>query len=335
MDDRPTAARAGRDLRREDAEAQRLEDLLGDLDLFGPVAAGPGRERDADRVSDAFLEQDGQSGGARHDALHAHARLGEAEVEWVVGPACEASVDVDQVLHPGDLRREDDAIVAEPGRLGQLGGADRALHDRVEHDVARVAGFRELRVGIHHFGQEVLVQASPVDADPDRLSVVDRDLDDRREVLVPVLGADVAGVDPVLGERPGARRMLGQKEVAVVVEVADDRHVHLADDVRNGPGRLVVVDRHPDQLAAGLGQRPHLGDGSRDVGRVGVGHRLDDDGKGAAHPDPTHVHGRGAPALDRSHALSRSPVVLWAGSHSITRRTARLASRPPLIAPRR
>ena len=45
------------------------------------------------------------------------------------------------------------------------------------------------------------------------------------EVLVAVLGADVAGVDAVLGERPRAGGILRQQEVAVVVEVADDRDV--------------------------------------------------------------------------------------------------------------
>ncbi len=307
---RAPAAGAGGDLRREDAEPERLEDLLGDLDLLGPVAAGPRREGHADRVADPFLEEDGQPGRARHDALHSHARLGEAEVERVVGAGRQAPVDVDQVLHARDLRRQDDPVVAEPGRLGQLGRADRALHDRVQHHVARVARLRELRVGVHHLGQEVLVQAAPVDADADRLAVVDGDPDDRREVLVAVLGADVAGVDPVLGERPGAGRVLREEEVAVVVEVADDRHVHLADDVGHRPRRLVVVDRDPDELAARLGERAHLGDRPRDVRRVGVGHRLDDDRVRAADLDAAHVHGRGAPALDSRHVLSHDGSTL-------------------------
>ena len=70
-----------------------------------------------------------------------------------------------------------------------------------------------------------LVERAPVDADAHRLVVVDRDPDDRREVLVVALGADVARVDPVLGERRGHLRVLDQQLVAVVVEVADDRHV--------------------------------------------------------------------------------------------------------------
>ena len=37
---------------------------------------------------------------------------------------------------------------------------------------------------------------------------------------------DVAGIDAVLGQRPRALRILLQQEVAVVVEVADDRNAH-------------------------------------------------------------------------------------------------------------
>src|SRR5690242_13533530 len=63
------AAGAGRDLRRKAPETQRLEHLLRDLHLLGPVAAGRGGERHADGVADALLEQDAEAGSARDDAL--------------------------------------------------------------------------------------------------------------------------------------------------------------------------------------------------------------------------------------------------------------------------
>src|SRR5688572_21879232 len=56
---RAAAARAGGDLRREAADLERLEDLLRDAHLFRAVAAGPRRERDADRVADALVQQHG------------------------------------------------------------------------------------------------------------------------------------------------------------------------------------------------------------------------------------------------------------------------------------
>ena len=132
--------------------------------------------------------------------------------------------------------------MAQPGLLGQLGRAHRRLEHRLDHHVARVARLGGAGVGVHQLGQDGLVERAPVDADPDRLVVVDRDPDDRREVLVVALGADVAGVDPVLGQERGHLRVLDQELVPVVVEVADDRHVHaeaadLADHLRDAPPR--------------------------------------------------------------------------------------------------
>src|SRR5690606_41584223 len=61
-------------------------------------------------------------------------------------------------------------------------------------------------------------------SDPDRLAVLHGDAADRRELLVtPAAGADVARVDPVLVQGPRHRGVAGQEQVAVVVEVADER----------------------------------------------------------------------------------------------------------------
>ena len=66
-------------------------------------------------------------------------------------------------------------------------------------------------------------------------------------------------------------------------------------DVRHGRRRLVAIDRDAHQLGAGLRQRRDLADGAVDVGRVRVGHRLDDDGLAAADHDAADIHrdGRG------------------------------------------
>ena len=126
------------------------------------------------------------------------------------------------------------------------------------------------------------------------LVVVDRDLDDRREVLVVALRADVPWVDAVLGERRGHLGVLGQELVPVVVEVADDRDVdaesaHLADHLGDRGRRLLGVDRDADELRPGVGEARDL-DGRRvGIGGVGVRHRLDDDGMRAADEDPADV----------------------------------------------
>ena len=151
---------------------------------------------------------------------------------------------------------------AQPGRLGQLRRPHRRLEHRLDHHVAGVARLGEPGVRVHQLGQERLVERAPVDPDPDRLAVLDGDPDDRLEVLVVALRADVARIDPVLREARRHLRVLRQEQVAVVVEVADDRHVdaeaaHLADHLRHGRGGRLVVDRDPDELAAGVGE---LGD---------------------------------------------------------------------------
>ena len=226
----------------ERAEAQRLEHLLRDLDLLRSVASGLRREADPDRVADPSLEQERQAGRRGDDALGAHAGLGQAEVQRVVAPIRQPGVDLDQVLDAGHLGRQDDAIVPEPRLLGEPGRAQRRLDHRLDHHLAAVLRIGQGRVRIHHLGQQLLVERPPVDADADRDVVGDRDLDDLRELLVAPLRADVAGVDPVLGEGRGGLGVLREQQMPVVVEVpdqgnADPERVELGADHRAPPAR--------------------------------------------------------------------------------------------------
>ena len=76
-------------------------------------------------------------------------------------------------------------------------------------------------------GEQRLVERSPVHADAHRLLVLDRNLDHGAEIVVVLASdADVAGIDAVLGQRPGALGILLQQDVSVVVEVADDGDAH-------------------------------------------------------------------------------------------------------------
>ena len=167
-----------------------------------------------------------------------------------------------------------------------------------------VSGEPFLLVLVHQPGQQLLVERAPVDADAHRLVVADRHLDDRRELLVLLfLEADIAGIDAVLGERCGAGRMVGEQPVADIVEVADQRHVDAEPleplaDCRDGGGTLVAVDGDAHDLGAGAVQRGDLRDRLVDVGRVGVGHRLDDHGCGAADDDAADVDRNRFPARE-------------------------------------
>ena len=89
-----------------------------------------------------------------------------------------------------------------------------------------------------------------------------------------------------------------EQRVAVVVEVADqgDDRAHLREtvaDVRHGLGGLVAVDSDAHDLGAGAGKLGRLPRGPLYVGRVGVGHRLHDDGRISADRDAADIDGNG------------------------------------------
>ena len=168
-------------------------------------------------------------------------------------------------------------------------------------------GSAELAVLVHHAGEQRLVERAPVDADADRLLVLDGALDHDLEIVVVFLAdGGVAGIDAVLGESAGGGGKLLQQEVAVVVEVADDGDADAAlvesfDDGGNGGGGFLVVHGDADDLGAGQGERFDLLDGAGDVGGVGVGHRLDDDRDFPAHADLADLDRGCLPALNLGH----------------------------------
>ncbi len=214
----------------------------------------------------------------------------------------------------------------QAGGLGQLGRPERRLEHRLDHHVAGILGVCRPRVGVHELGQQGLVERAPVDPDANRLAVLDGGLDDGLEVLVVPLGADVAGVDAVLVERPRHGRVLDQQLVPVVVEVTDHRHADaeiadLAHHFGYGGGSSVGVDRHADQLRARVGQRGDLERGGVGVRGVGVGHRLDDDGVPTPDQDAADVHGGGlAPTWQMGQALDLDAVGEGAGHGAAPRR---------------
>ena len=84
--------------------------------------------------------------------------------------------------------------------------------------------------------------------------VRDRDLDHRAEIVIVFSAdADITRIDPILGERPRARRIFLQQDVPVVVEVADDRYANAFEHQRVGNIRyrarsIFIVHRNAHQL---------------------------------------------------------------------------------------
>ena len=95
-----------------------------------------------------------------------------------------------------------------------------------------------------------------------------------------------------------AAREARQQQVAVVVEVADERRraagvEHALLDLRHGGGRFGRVDGDPDHLRARLGQLDALARRGLRVGRVGHRHALHDDRRAAADLDGADLDGDG------------------------------------------
>ena len=111
---RPAAAGTGGDARRERTQAERLQQLAGRIHFFTAVAAGTRRQRNADRVADAFVEEHAHRRCRPDQAFDAHAGFGQAEMQRLVGLPRQGAVDGDQIARPRRLARDDDVILAQP-----------------------------------------------------------------------------------------------------------------------------------------------------------------------------------------------------------------------------
>src|SRR5205823_5933371 len=169
------------------------------------------------------------------------------------------AVHLDEIAWPRRLARNDDLILAEPALEGERGRLDRREHHALIDDLFRGLAEVAVRVLLHFRDDELLVERPAIDADPHGPAVVDRHSADRGKLLVAAAaGADVAGVDAVFVERARAVWKLSQQEMAVVVEVADERRGaagidHAALDLRNRGRGLWYVDRDPHHVRSGLG----------------------------------------------------------------------------------
>jgi hypothetical protein len=91
------AARAGGDAGREAAQAERLQQLAGGVDLFASIAARPRRQRHANGVANPFVQQDPHGRRRPHQALRPHAGFGEPQVQRLIGLARQRAIDLHQM----------------------------------------------------------------------------------------------------------------------------------------------------------------------------------------------------------------------------------------------
>ena len=197
------AARAGGDAGVEAAQAERLQDLERDHHLLRARLAGLRRQRHADRVADAFLQQQRQRGGGGHRALGAHAGFGEPEVQRVVAARAPArGTRVIRSCTPLTLQlmmiwsaSRPSSRAHRPSRCADCTSA-WYITCLASHGSARLA-FSSISAASSSWSR--LPQLTPMRTG---LSCAQRRLDHLRELAVALVAlADVAGVDAVLRQR--------------------------------------------------------------------------------------------------------------------------------------
>ena len=123
--------------------------------------------------------------------------------------------------------------------------------------------------------------------------------------------------------------------MANVVEIADQRHgagtfVELIADMGNGLRRVFIVDGDAHQFRPGASQLGNLFDRRRDVGGVGVGHRLDHHRRIAAQDDAADVDRDGVASFRQCESVGHQTFksfqlkTLFAASASPRSRLTRL-----------
>ncbi len=121
--------------------------------------------------------------------------------------------------------------------------------------------------------------------------MVDGDFADRRELFVAAFARpDVAWIDPVFVERARAVRVFREQQVAVVVEIADERRraarvEHALPDFGHRGRGFGQIHGDADHFRSGFRQLDALRRGGARISGVGHRHRLDDDRRAAADLD--------------------------------------------------
>ena len=290
------ATGAGDHHRGKGTQPHGLQNFLRNDDFPCAVTAGLRRQRDTNRVADAFLQQHAHRRRRSDYALAAHTGLGQTQVQRVITFHRKIAIYRDQILHATDLAGEHDFIMREPHFFSQRGAVDGGRHQRTTRDHRRFFGYGLFRVVIHHAHDQLGIEAAPVDADAHRLVVTAGELDHGGKLFVALRTApDIARINTQLGQRLSARRMLCQQAVAVEMKITHQRCVHthrgeLVAYMRHGRGGLGGVNGHTHNLGTCACQRCGLGHCASDIGRIGVGHRLHHDRRAATNGNLTHAH---------------------------------------------
>src|SRR5438132_2672873 len=207
------------------AQAERLYDFPGDAHFFLRF----GRQRDANRVANAFVQQDSETDRGFNCAGESGAGLCHAQVKWIVNLLGEQTVSSNRALNVRGLQGNNDV-----GKVEIFENLNVA-HGRFDHRFGR---------GGPVLLQQILLQRTTVDADANRNFLRLRrahDFDD------PFVLADVAGIQTQLIDA-GLERQ--QRQLVMKVNVCDQRNFrHSFSNFLERDCSVVVRDGESHDLA--------------------------------------------------------------------------------------
>jgi hypothetical protein len=238
------------------------------------VAAGFGRERHADRVADAFLQQHAIAAVDATMPFEPMPASVRPRMQRVVAARAELAIDRDQVLHAATLQ-EDDRSPAQ-AELSARARFPAENHQRLAHARFGRQRSRRARVVVHHPREQVGVEAAPVDADAHGLpSASPARSSANCDVVLRAL-ADVAGLIRYLASA-SRTRMLGAAACAVVVEIrrsavrrTPPRRARRESCGTAAGGPSDVFHGHAHQLRSCFGERAALRDRAAMIARLSV-----------------------------------------------------------------
>lgn len=266
--------RATDDFRAVRTKVKCLENTAAGDDFIG----GRAGERDAEGVTDAFGEKDGEADGRFYEAACGGTGFGDADMKGVIAALGENAIGLDGSQHRGGFDAKDN--VTEAGLFEEGSFAESAFG----HGAAEGAA-----TGVHVIA-EIGLEAAGVDTDADRNVAFSGSAGDGLDA---VRAADVARVDAQFSDAVAEG---GEGEAVIEVDVGDQGEGRGGDDFGEGVRSGGVGDSHADDVTAEVSELADLGEGGGDIARVGGSHRLDGDRVGRTDEDRADADSAGEAA---------------------------------------
>ena len=153
----PAAGASGNQGRKR-AQAHGLQQFLRHHHFLRARSARLWRERNANGVANAFLQQHCQRRAGSHNAFAAHARFGQTQMQRIAAAAAQIAVNLNQILHRTHFARQDDFVFRQPQITGFLCRL-QCRHNQgfFHHHFGRLR-LGQRQIGVHHALGQALIQ---------------------------------------------------------------------------------------------------------------------------------------------------------------------------------